>query len=147
MSDRSDILLTLFNTLTKAFDRTETATNTLISQQGDLVNHIKNLNLNEIQQSLKEHDKSATDDIETCTETVESKSDIILEEVRILKQKVRTMIIVVMVAFTLFGSALLIGGIVIQNPTTDATHDELQETIKNLENQIKTLHQNGEKTK
>jgi len=102
MSDRSDILLTLFNTLTKAFDRNEAATNTLVAQQGDLVNHIKGLNLNEIKQEIKDHEKSSSEDIGTCT-----------EEVQKVEGKVGKMITVVITLSTILSLAVLIASTIV----------------------------------
>ena len=134
-----DLLSKLFDTLKDALKEVRELCQALLSNQNEIGNYIRNLPMTDITQALKDHSKESSDDIGICTETVESKSDIILEEVKTLKQKVKTMIVVVLVAFSLFGMALLIGGIVIQNKP-ETTHSELQEIIKHLEKKIDSLH-------
>lgn len=102
MSDRSDILLTLFNTLTKAFERTEKANERLATQQGDLVTHIKNLKLDEIKSELKDHGTESSKEIGTCT-----------DEVKAVDTKVSKMITVVITLVTLFSIAVLIASTIV----------------------------------
>jgi len=97
MPDRSDILLTLFNTLTKAFERTEKVTDRLATQQNELVNHINNLPIEDLGSMLKEHNKQSGEDIGTCT-----------EEVKAVDSKVSKMIAVVIAVTSIFSIALLI---------------------------------------
>lgn len=110
MPDGSEILLTLFNTLTKAFERTEKANENLVKQQGDLVLHIKGLKLDEMNRALKEHDKDTSDDIGTCT-----------EEVKSVDTKINKMITVVITVTSLFSIALLIASIIVYNGNKKAT--------------------------
>lgn len=140
-----DLLIKLFDTLKDASKETRDLCQAMLTNQNDIGNYIKNLPMTDLTQALKEHSKESTDEIGACTETVETKSDVILQEVRTIKQKVKTMIIVVMVAFSLFGMSLLIAGVVMQKPT-DTTHEQLQETIKHLEKQIESLHSSDKTT-
>jgi hypothetical protein len=102
MSDPMDILLTLFNTLTKAFERTEKANENLVKQQGELVLHIKSLKLDEINQTLKDHNKESSTDIGTCT-----------EEVKAVDGKISKMITVVITISSIFSLAVLIASIIV----------------------------------
>lgn len=133
-----DLLLKLFDTLKDASKETRDLCQAMLTNQNDIGNYIKNLPMTDLTQALKEHSKESTEEIGTCTETVESKSDIILEEVKTLKQKVKTMIIVVMVAFSVFGMALLIAGIVDDNDKKESTSttEQREDEYESLKNDI-----------
>lgn len=133
-----DLLLKLFDTLKDASKETRDLCQAMLTNQNDIGNYIKNLPMTDLTQALKEHSKESTEEIGTCTETVESKSDIILEEVKTLKQKVKTMIIVVMVAFSVFGIALLIAGIVDDNDKKESTSttEQREDEYESLKNDI-----------
>jgi len=133
-----DLLIKLFDTLKDASKETRDLCQAMLTNQNDIGNYIKNLPMTELTGALKEHSKESTDEIGVCTETVQSKSDTILEEIETLKQKVKTMIIVVMVAFSLFGMSLLIGGLI-------TNHDKSE--IEALKKQIEVLHENDKTTK
>jgi len=132
-----DLLLKLFDTLKDASKETRDLCQAMMTNQNNIGNYIKNLPMTDLTAALKDHSKESTKEIGTCTETVQTKSDIILEEVRTLKQKVRTMIIVVMVAFSLFGMSLLIAGIIIDSDKNKSTsiiekqREHEHETLKN----------------
>ena len=151
-----DLLLKLFDTLKDSLKDIHTANNALLTNQNDISNHIKGLPMEEVKQLLKDHAKESSDDIDSCTETVESKSDTILNEIKIIKDKIKTMIIVVSVAFALFTSAALIGVIVynIQKEEEAPSHSTLEQTLEDikLENdslrqQIEGFHNEEEKRK
>jgi len=133
-----DLLLKLFDTLKDSMKDQQTVHNALLTNQNDLGNYLKTLPIEEIKLMLKEHTKESSDEIESCTETVESKSDTILNEIKIIKDKIKTMIIIVMVTFSLFGMSLLIAKIV-------DNHDKNE--IKDLKEQIELLHRDDKTEK
>ena len=104
-----DLLIKLFDTLKDASKETRDLCQAMLTNQNNIGNYIKNLPVTDLTQALKEHSKQSTSEIGTCTETVESTTDIILNEVKNMGGRVRTMIIVVSVAFSLFTLATLIG--------------------------------------
>ena len=138
MSDTLDFVSKLFDTLKEASKDSNTALQRLVAQQQELVNHVKGLPITELHQTLKDHDTKSTGEIDSCTETVESQTGTILKEVRDLKGKVRTMIIVVVVAFSLFTSAALIGKLVIESDYI--SHDDLKSEM--IEEIKKTIDEN-----
>jgi gas vesicle protein len=129
-----DLLIKLFDTLKDSIKDMQNLCQALLTNQTSIGSYMKSLPMDEVKQLLKEHSKESTDEIGTCTETVETQTDTILTEVRDLKGKVRTMIIVVLVAFALFTSAVLIGRLSID---TNKAHDEMIPTI--VEEVIKQL--------
>ena len=137
MSD-FDLLIKLFDTLKDSSKETQQLCHAMLTNQQNIGNYIKTLPISDLKEALKEHSKESTDEIGTCTETVESKSDIILEEVKEIKGKVTKMILVVIVAFTLFTSAVLIARIT--TPKPQDTHNELKMEIDNLRKDIEDLH-------
>jgi len=137
MSD-IDLLIKLFDTLKDSMKDQQTVHNALLTNQNDLGNHLKTLPIEEIKQILKDHTKDSSDDIDSCTETVESKSDAILEEVKDIKGKIKNMILVVVVAVSLFGIALLIGGIAFNNvkPKQETiSHESIKKIIEEYHKQ------------
>jgi len=131
-------LIKLFDTLKDSSKETQQLCHAMLTNQQNIGNYIKTLPMSDLKEALKEHSKESTDEIGTCTETVESKSDIILEEVKEIKGKVTKMILVVIVAFTLFTSAVLIARIT--TPKPQDTHNELKMEIDNLRKDIEDLH-------
>jgi cell division protein FtsL len=109
-----DLLLKLFDTLKDSSKDTQQMCQAILSNQTNISHYIKNLPLGDLKDLLKEHAKASGDDINTCTETVESQSDGILKEIKTLRGKVKIMITVVIVAFSLFSIASLIGIITYQ---------------------------------
>lgn len=152
MPDGSEILLTLFNTLTKAFERTEKANENLVKQQGELVHHIKSLKLDEIKQSLKDHGAKSTSEIGTCT-----------EEVKSVDSKVSKMITVVITVTSIFSISLLIASVIVYygnkkaaSPKMDPAvieqiihkaiekHEEQEtEKFEEIKKELEKLHNNG----
>ena len=133
-----DLLIKLFDTLKDSMKDQQTVHNALLTNQNDLGNHLKTLPIEEIKQILKDHTKDSSDDIDSCTETVESKSDAILEEVKEIKGKIKNMILVVVVAVSLFGIALLIGGIAFNNvePKQETiSHESIKKIIEEYHKQ------------
>jgi len=103
-----DIMLKLFDTLKQSSDKNEATIQKLIEQQHTLIGHIEYLPIKELQDSLKDHNKETSDDINSCTETVETTSDVILTKVNSIDTKIGKMILIVIVAFTLFSMSVLI---------------------------------------
>jgi len=114
--DNITILVKLFETLKASTDKNENATQELIKQQFDLVNQIKNLPMSDLKQALKEHMEAAHKHFEVYETTNHS---VVYREIKELLQKmnikVKTMIVVVLVAFT-----ILTGGYVIIKSTVDS---------------------------
>lgn len=121
-----DLLLKLFDTLKDSSKDTQQMCQAMLTNQTDISSFMKNLPLAELKEMIKDHAKTSGDDIGTCTETVESQTDAILKEVRQLKGRIKTMITVVIVAFSLFTIAGLIGVISYQTAedTTPAYPEE-----------------------
>ena len=133
-----DLLLKLFDTLKDSLKDINIGNNALLTNQNDISNHIKGLPMEEVKQLLKDHSKESSDDIDSCTETVESKSDAILEEVKEIKGKIKNMILAVVVAVSLFGIALLIGGIAFNNvePKQETiSHESIKKIIEEYHKQ------------
>jgi len=105
----ADLLIKLFDTLKDASKETRDLCQAMLTNQNNIGNYIKNLPMTDLTQALKEHSKESANNIGTCTETVESTTDIILNEVKKMGLKVRTMIVVVSVAFSLFTLSALVG--------------------------------------
>ncbi|MCK5603429.1 hypothetical protein KAR91_16205 [Candidatus Pacearchaeota archaeon] len=105
----ADLLIKLFDTLKDSIRDMQQLCQAMLTNQTNIGNYVKNLPIDEVKELLKEHSKDSSVEIETCSETVETQADAILNEVKELKGKVKTMIIIVIVAFTLFTSAILIG--------------------------------------
>jgi len=133
-----DLLLKLFDTLKDSMRDQQTVHNALLTNQNDLGNHLKTLPIEEIKLMLKDHTKNSSDEIDSCTETVESKSDTILAEMKDIKGKIKNMILVVIVAVSLFGIALLIGGIAFNNVGSKKetiSHEYIKEIIEEYHKQ------------
>ncbi len=133
-----DLLLKLFDTLKDAIKETQGLCHAMLTNQGNIGNYVKNLPA-----ELKDHAKESSDNIGTCQETVEEQTGALLVEMRELKQKVRTMILVVTIAFTLFGAAVFVGRMVVES---DTVHDQLLEEMerrfeKKIEELRKTIQQ------
>jgi hypothetical protein len=137
MPEGSEILLTLFNTLTKAFERTEKANENLAKQQTELVLHIKSLKLDELKQSLKDHGTKSTTDIGTCT-----------EEVKSVDNKVSKMITVVITVTSIFSIALLIASIIVYYGNKKAVAPKIDPAvIEHIINHAIEKHEEQETTK
>lgn len=120
-----DLLLKLFDTLKDAIKDIQLMCQAMLTNQNNIGNYVKSL-----PDALKDHAKESSDEIGTCTETVEAQSDTVLNEIRELKGKVKTMIIVVVVAFTLFTAAVMIARLTDERPNE---HHQLMEKIEELE--------------
>ncbi len=129
MSDNVDLMIKLFDTLKQASDKHESSILSLIQQQDKLVGHIEYLPIKDLQDALKEHNKESKDNIDSCTETVEIKSDNILERVKGIENKIGKMILVVLVTFTLFTSAILIARLT-YNKTSKSSYPVLVEELQ-----------------
>lgn len=104
-----DLLIKLFDTLKDSSKDTHIMCQAMLTNQNNIGNYIKNLPMESLVNALKDHSKNSKDEIGSCTQTVETKSDDILAEVTSIKGKIKTMIMVVVVAFALFSIASLIG--------------------------------------
>ena len=133
-----DLLIKLFDTLKDTMKDQNDAHHALLTNQNNIGNYIKTMPMEEIKQMLKEHAKESSSEIDSCTETVETKSDKILEEVKVIQGKIKTMVVVVLVSVSIFGLALLIGGIISQQPK-EPSHSELEETIETQNSLIEDL--------
>lgn len=106
MADNIDLLTKLFDTLKDSSDENERTIRKLIEQQTKLVGHIEYLPINEIKDDIKEHVISAAKERKEISNKIDT-----------VASKVGKMILVVVVAFTLFSTALLVAKIVNDEPT------------------------------
>ena len=132
-----DLLIKLFDTLKDASKETQQLCHAMLTNQNNIGNYMKTLPMDDLKQALKDHSKESTDEIGTCTETVESTTDNILERVKVIEGKIGKMILVVIVAFSLFGSAVMIAQLTDED-VKPATYYE--EKIEYLEKQIEEFH-------
>jgi gas vesicle protein len=134
-----DLLIKLFDTLKDASKETRDLCHAVLTNQNNIGNYIKNLPMTDLTQALKDHSNRSTSEIGSCTETVESTTDAILNELKNLAEKIKTMIIVVSVAFSLFTLATLIGVISynIRENTSLETKVEEYTTIQDGHDELK----------
>lgn len=156
-----DLLIKLFDTLKDSSKDTQQMCQSMLTNQANIGNYIRNLPLGELKDLVKDHAQHSEADIETCTETVETKSDSILTEVQEIKGKVKTMITVVIVAFALFTIAGLIGVISYESQKskpdtyiddfyneddTEIKHEELKkEIIDSIKEELKRYEEKRNK--
>ncbi len=133
MADHIDLMIKLFDTLKQASDKNESSIISLIQQQDKLIGHIEHLPIKDLQDALKEHNKDSKKNIDSCTETVETTSDKILDRVKGIENKIGRMILVVIVAFTLFSSAVFIAKFVYNDKTDKSSYSEILEGLKKWE--------------
>lgn len=130
----TDLLLKLFDTLKDASKETQQLCHAMLTNQQNIGSYIKQLPMTDLKEALKEHSKEASDEIGTCTETVETTTDTILERVKLIESKIGKMILVVLVAFTLFSSALFVAKYI---TTSDSeSHEKLEKVIATQNDQI-----------
>lgn len=122
MNGSSDIILKLFDTLKDSTDKNERTMQTLIHQQQVLVDNVTHMPMEEIRKDIKEHIVSAHE---------ERKG--ILNKIVKVDGRVVKMIIVVVVAFTLFTSAIMIAKL---TDDPKISHSKLIEKIEQLENKL-----------
>ena len=126
-----DVLIKLFDTLKEASDESKRTCQELITQQQDLVNHVKNLPISELKVALKEHSQQSSAEIDSCTETVETKTDSILGIVRNIESKVGKMILVVVVAFS-----IMTAGYFLIKAVSDPEHVRLEQRLEHIEDSL-----------
>jgi hypothetical protein len=127
MNGSPDIIIKLFDTLKDSTDKNERTMQTLINQQQALVDNVKHMPIDEIKQDIKDHIVSAHDERKEISGKVDK-----------VDSKVTKMILVVVVAFALISSAVLIGRM--SQPTDTSTHSSIEETIESLNQKIDDLH-------
>ena len=131
-----DVIIKLFDTLKDATNKNENTMQTLINQQSTLVEHVKHLPIEEIKTDIKDHVKSAQEERKDIADKVD-KTD----------SRVVKMIIVVVVAFTLFSSAILIAKLVDDpQPSHTAVIETYEKQIDDLRKQIDDFHSHGSET-
>ena len=125
-----DVIIKLFDTLKDATNKNESTMQTLINQQATLVEHVKHLPIDEIKTDIKDHVKSAQEE----RKSIEGKIDKV--DSRIVK-----MIIVVGVAFSLFGTALMFAKFATNSdPSHSSIVETYEEKINELQQQIEEFH-------
>jgi len=127
MNGNPEIIIKLFDTLRDATDKNERTMQTLINQQQILVENVTHMPIEEIRQEVKDHIVSA-----------EAERKVISDKVDKVDSKVGKMILVVIVAFTLFTSAVLVAKLTDKKDTT--THSNIEETIEDLKKEIDEFH-------
>jgi hypothetical protein len=121
MNGSPDIILKLFDTLKDSTDKNERTMQTLIGQQQVLVESVTHMPINEIRQEVKDHIVSAHEERNGISK--------ILNKV---DSKITKMILVVVIVFTLFSSAVMIAKLSESPPT----HQQLIEKIETLEKRL-----------
>lgn len=135
-----DLLIKLFDTLRDMTRDIQQLCQAMLTNQTNIGNYVKNLPMEDVREILREHKRESSDEIGACTETIETQGDEIVKEIKLnreemkeMRSKIKTMIIVVIVAFTLFSTAIMIAEI---NDDKGSEYQELVEKIESLENQI-----------
>lgn len=100
-TNNDDILIKLFDTLKESTNRNTAATDVLIKQQLDLVSYMKTLPICELKDSLKDHGVACNINHEKSKNNIDEKNDTVIKELGLIKDKIKTMITVVIVAFTI----------------------------------------------
>ena len=135
----SSVLVRLFDTLKDATDKNEESTQELISQQADLVTHIKNLPIKDLKALLELHAKNSKTEVDTCSANVTTKTDDLMKEILKIGNKVSRMILVVIVAFTiLMGTYVIIRNVAEKDQIYDYEAVEAKQS-KSFDEKIDTL--------
>ncbi len=125
MTTNDDILIKLFDTLKESTVQNATATKELIQQQLNLVNYIKTLPILELADNLKEHGKICNLNHEKNTNDIDLKNDEVIKQLGKIKGKIKTMITVVIVAFTILCGTY----ITIRTTVDDLRIEEIEKSI------------------
>jgi len=143
MADKLDIILKLFDVIILETKNNGNSLNTLISQQEKLIGHLEHLPVDDLTKTLRSHDKESKDKVAACEETVKTKAIRLEKKVEGVDTRISKMILVVIVVVSLFSAALLFGTLARDKliPQKGPTPQELQETIQDLRDEIKTLHE------
>lgn len=128
-----DLIIKLFDVLTESSKETRKGIQAVLTNQNDIGNYIKTLPLNDVKETIKDHNNTASDKITTCTDSVYATSDKILERVEVLRGKVIMMVTIVLVTFAVFTSAVFIARFTITPPIE---HLDLKETIIELKSTL-----------
>jgi predicted PurR-regulated permease PerM len=145
----AEIIVKLFDTLKDSSDRTSEALRNLISQQNDLITHVKQLPVSDLKQALKDHSDKTIDQFNSCNNSTERNTNSLLEKLRNIDNKMTKVLIVISVAFSLIAIAYFV-----VRSTTDTSkltkeiieqvegnqdkkHNEIVEAIKK---EIEKLH-------
>lgn len=127
MNGNPEIIIKLFDTLKDATDKNERTMQTLINQQQTLVDTVKHMPIDEIRQEVKDHVVSAKEERQG-----------ILDKLGNVDSKVGKMILVVVVAFTLFSSAVLLAKL--NDSNSQQTIIEQSKEIETLKEEIDIYH-------
>jgi len=140
-----EIIVKLFDTLKESSTRTTDALNDLISQQNELISHVKHLPINEFQNALKDHAKSTVDEFIKSSEKTTESSNKILEKIKNIDSKLSKVLIVISVAFALSGVVYFLVRSTIDTDKIMLKIEEKQNTEHNklmeeIKNEIEKLH-------
>ena len=160
MNENMDVLLKLFDVLKEATDKNEHAVQRLITQQHDLVDHIRHLPVEDLQLALKDHQKISSGEMDVCTETIETTSSDLMSELRKVTSRVNKMILVVSVAFSLMaGTYILVRSVSDSDKKFDKWEKKIEaqqkeerraitdEVIKQLRDEIRKLNNENSNTR
>ena len=125
MNGTPEIIIKLFDTLRDATDKNERTMQILINQQQTLVENVSHMPINEIRQEVKDHIVSAEGERKAISNKVDK-----------VDSKVGKMILVVVVAFTLFSSALYIANL----GNKDMSVHEIEKRIEDIQENIDKHH-------
>lgn len=98
----------LFDTLTLSINKVDNTCKEVKNNQIEVMRFIEKIHLDELNSSMKDHDKCSENNIRECTLKVVELSDNFSKQLSEISTKIRTMIIIVLTAFTLFSIAYFV---------------------------------------
>jgi len=138
MADES-VFLKLFDTLKEAINEMNSTLKDLLSNQQTIGNYVESLPIKEFKDTLKEHNKESSDNIDECTEVVNTQSSDILKKLDKIYAIVFKTTVVVSVFITIVSCIFTYNKYL----KSDSEHDQLEKTIITLQ---KTLKEEIEKS-
>lgn len=101
MNDNDNVLIKLFDTLKEASDKNEAATQKLIIQQLELVNHIKYMPIEDLKKALEAHARESNKKAEGYAGNAETQTGAIMELLRSINTKITKLFIIVTACVTI----------------------------------------------
>jgi len=140
-----EIIVKLFDTLKESSTRTTEALNDLISQQSELISHVKHLPIEDLQNAIKEHSKDTNDEFIKSAEKAAENSNKVLEKIKNIDSKLSKVLIVISVAFALSGCVyFLVRSTIdtdkIMEKIEDKQNTEHNKLMEEIKNEIEKLH-------
>jgi len=126
-----NLILKLFDMLKDAVKEVSDTLKQLLNNQQSIGEYMKTLPIKELKDSLREHDRDANNNIDSCTETVQLQTSDILKSIQSLKDIIVRSIIIISVFFTLVTSGWFYKSFI-----QPQSNDDLKGIILNLEKSI-----------